>query len=278
MDVTVIGGRGFVGSALTPLLREKHEVTTVDPSPGGNNHITADITEEESLDGVLDGVDAAVNLAGLTPLKDLGEDAYEAVHVHGAENVVRACSSAGVERLVHMSAVGADPDADTAYLRTKGAGRDIVLGSDVDTTVFEPSIIFDDRNQLVRIARKLAPTRLFPDLRTPVQPVYRQDVAELFRMAVEGAIADDVLQIGGPEGMTLFEFVEKIYASRGYSCVPVPARLLLAANLHLAVFLPLIPFGNDQFRFIEMDHTVDVNDAETYIDLASVDEWLENGR
>ncbi|MFB6265806.1 MAG: NAD-dependent epimerase/dehydratase family protein, partial [Candidatus Nanohaloarchaea archaeon] len=174
MDVAVIGGRGFVGTEVSKEL-EGHDVTTVDPEVGGKDHISADITERESIISALgqDDFDAVINLAGLSPMQEPRGVSYEAVHSEGAENVVDACRENGTERLVHMSALGADPDATTEYLRTKGEGKERVLNSGLETTVLEPSIIFDDGNELVRQARRFAPSRVFPHLKTRIQPVYR---------------------------------------------------------------------------------------------------------
>ncbi|MDY6766388.1 MAG: NAD(P)H-binding protein, partial [Candidatus Nanohaloarchaea archaeon] len=185
MDVAVIGGRGFVGAAVVEELAEEHAVTTIDPGQGGADHIAADVTDAEEISAALDGFDAAVNLAGLSPVQEPRGVSYQAVHADGARHVAAACREHGT-RLVHMSALGADPDADTAYLRTKGEGREAVLDADIDATVVEPSIIYDTGNELVELVERLAPTRTFPHLRTRIQPVYRGDIAELFRMAVDG--------------------------------------------------------------------------------------------
>ncbi len=274
MDIAVIGGRGFVGEAVTEQLREEHDVTTMDPKVGGTGHVSVDITDAEMLVEVLDGFDAVVNLVGLTPMKEPRGVSYEDIHVDGAENVAAACEENGIDRLVHMSALGADPEADTAYLRTKGEGRDIVLDSGLDVTVFEPSIIFDTGNELVGMAASSAWTRMFPYLRTRIQPVYRGDMAELFRQAVAGGIDEEVVRCGGPDRMTLFDLVKKIYNAMGYRCIPVPMQPLIKLVLYLAEPLPFVPYGADQARFLSFDNTVEGNDAADYVELTSVAEWL----
>lgn len=272
MDVAVIGGRGFVGSAVVDAL-DAHEVTTVDPEIGGADHVSADITREEQVIGALEDVDAVVNLAGLSPMQEPRGVSYEDIHVAGARHVVAACERNDVGRLIHMSALGADPDADAGFLRTKGEGERLVRESDLDTTVFRPSIVFDHGNELVRLAERFAPTRMFPGISTEIEPVYRGDVAELFRRAVEGGLDRDVLEVGGPDRMTIYGLARKIYHARGYRCLRLPIMSLLKLGFLLADPLP-VPYGRDQARFLSLENVTAENHAAGYLDLTSVDDWL----
>lgn len=272
MDVAVIGGRGFVGSAVVEALAD-HDVTTVDPEIGGAGHVSADITREEQVMEVLEGFDAVVNLAGLSPMHEPRGASYEDIHVAGARHVVAACERHGIGRLIHMSALGADPDADAAFLRTKGEGERLVRESGLDAAVFRPSIIFDHGNELVRLAERFAPTRVFPGITTEIQPVYRGDVAELFRLAVEDGLDRDVIEVGGPERMTIYGFAREIYRASGRRCLRLPIMPLLKIGLLLADPLP-IPYGRDQARFLEMANVTAENRAARYVDLTSVDDWL----
>jgi NADH dehydrogenase len=228
------------------------------------------------MEEVLDGFDAVVNLVGLSPLKEPYGVSYEEIHVDGARNVVEACEGNGIGRLVHMSALGADSNSAMAFLRTKGEGEELVLESGLDVTVFKPSTIFDDMNELVRMAYRYSVTRIFPYIRTDLQPVYRRDVVELFQLAVEGETEEDVLEVGGPEEMTLFQFVRRIYNANGRKCYPLPIQPLMVLGLYLMEPLPLVPYGADQARFLGFDNTVTTNHAENYIELTSVDDWLRS--
>ncbi len=277
MNVCVIGGRGFVGSAVTDRLEESgHDVTTMDPQVGGQNHISASILSED-LDEHLDGFDAVVNLVGLSPMTPPLRGGYRDLHVAGAENVVGACESNDVERLVHMSALGADPDSNILFLKTKGMGEEAVLSSDLDVTVFKPSVIYDHGNELVEYAKLFAPTRLFPRLPTPVQPIYRGDVAELFARTVEDDIEEEVLEIGGPDTMTMSGFVEQVYNAYGYRCYQVPMLPLMKLGLTIMEYVPFAPWGRDQKRFLDFDNTIDgKNGADPYVDLTRFTDWVRD--
>ncbi len=273
MDIAVIGGRGFVGSAVVDAL-DGHDVTTVDPTIGGTDHLSADITVASSITSALDGFDAVINLAGLSPVKKPRGTSYEAVHAEGARNVVAACRANGVGTLVHMSALGADPDASTAFLRTKGEGEAAVLDSGLDVTVIRPSIIVDAGNELVRMAARFAPTRLFPRITVELQPVMRGDVADLFRLAVTGGIDRETVDVGGPERMTLYDLAAAIYEAKGYTCHPVPVQTVMRLGLYTMGVVPFVPYGPDQARFLAMDNVPAHNDAADLVDLSSVTDWI----
>lgn len=276
-DICVIGGRGFVGSAITERLRERdHHVVTMDPNIGGNDHISHSILADD-LDEQLDGYDAVVNLVGLSPMNPPRGSGYRDIHVAGTENVVGACETNDIGTLVHMSALGADPDSDIEFLETKGLGEEAVLAADIDTTVvFKPSVIFDEGNELVRYAQLFARTRMFPNMTTPVQPIYRGDVADLFVQAIEGDIDQDVMEIGGPDTMTMFDLVKQVYNANGYRCYPLPIIPFMKLGLHVMEYVPFAPWGKDQVRFLDFDNTVAENDAPAHVDLTRFEDWLDD--
>lgn len=275
MDVAVFGGRGFVGEAVTRAIGQEHSVTTVDPAQGGPAHTTADILDDAAVHEAVAGADAVVNLVGLSPLQEPRGVTYEALHVDGAEHVVAACEAHDVDRLVHMSALGADPTADMAFLRTKGEGEQVVLDADLPVSIVRPSLIFDHGNELVETAKRLAPLRMFPRIPTRVQPIYRGDIAELFAMAVDGELDTSIVSVGGPDAMTIYTLVKKIFRWNGCRCLPLPVTGAMRLGLQVADVVPFMPVGADQARFLRFDNTVDENDAERYLPvLTGVDDWL----
>lgn len=276
LNICVIGGRGYVGSAITKELRKRgHDVKTMDPHIGGDHHISLDVLDE-NLQDHLGGFNAVVNMVGLSPMKQPGVPGYHDLHVAGAENVVGACEASKVDCLVHMSALGADSASDITFLKTKGLGEDAVRDANLETTIFRPSIIFDHGNELIEYAQTFAPFRAFPNIPVGVQPIYRGDVATLFADAVEGELADDVLEIGGPEQMTMFELVKAVYNAKGYPCYPLPILPLMRIGLHIMEYVPFMPFGTEQARFFQFNNTTEDNAAEEHMALTSYRDWVEN--
>jgi Nucleoside-diphosphate-sugar epimerases len=162
MDVLAVGGTGFVGTHLCRELVDRgHDVTALsrspDDAPAGVETATGDVTAYDSVEGAFEGRDAVVNLVALSPLfkPDGGDEMHDHVHRRGTEHCVRAAETHDVERLVQLSALGADPAGATAYIRAKGRAEEIVRGSDLDWTIFRPSVVFGEGGEFVSFTKRL---------------------------------------------------------------------------------------------------------------------------
>ncbi|WP_440005687.1 complex I NDUFA9 subunit family protein [Halomicrococcus sp. SG-WS-1] len=277
MRVLLVGGSGFVGTALARELHDRgHEVAALSRSPdeadlpAGVETVSGDVTEYESIAGAFADRDAVVNLVALSPLfQPPRGTSHEAVHLGGTENVVAAAEDHGVPRLVQMSALGADPDGATAYIRAKGAAEEVVRASSLDWTVFRPSVVFGDGGEFVAFTKKLTTpyvTGLPGGGRTRFQPVWVGDLAPMLASAaVEDGHGGETYEIGGPEVLTLAEVAKRIYRAEGKSLVVLPVPMVLA-RLGLTVMgaVPGFPMGPDQYRSLQFDNTTADGDASVF--------------
>jgi len=256
MNVLVVGGSGFIGTNLCAELDERgHDVMVLSRTPDeadlpeGVGTAVGDVTAYDSIEADFEGQDAVVNLVALSPLfrPAGGNEAHFAVHRDGTENVVRAAETHGVDRILQMSALGADPEGDTAYIRSKGLAEAIVRDSDLEWTVFRPSVVFGDGGEFIPYTKRLAPPYLTPlpgGGRTRFQPVWVGDLVPMLADALEGRTpgeetaaeaeldeeltpavrpaGDDrdenphvgqVYEIGGPAVLTLAEVAELAHAA-----------------------------------------------------------------
>jgi NADH dehydrogenase len=275
MDVLVAGGTGFVGRHLCRLLDDRgHDVTVLsrdpDPStvPSGVSTVAADVTEDD-LDPHCEGRDAVVNLVALSPLFQPRGRTHDAVHVGGTRALVDASESTGVGRFLQTSALGADPDGATAYLRAKGRAENVVVESGLDWTVFRPSVVFGDGGEFVSFTKRLTTpyvTGLPGGGRTRFQPIWVGDLTPMLADAIE----DDthvgaVYEIGGPERLTLADVAKLAHRADGRSLTVVPVPMALAKlGLSVAGGVPGVPFGADQYRSLRMDNVTDENDATAF--------------
>lgn len=223
--VLVVGGSGFVGRHLVAALaargaevvvptrrreRAKHLILlpTVDV-------VEADARDSSALAGLAAGRDAVVNLAGVLHGPD-----FKATHVELAQAVVNACRRAGVKRLLHMSALGADPGAPSEYLRTKGVGEQAVLAADdLEVTVFRPSVIFGPDDQFLNLFARLAALSPVLALASPearFQPVYVGDVVKAMLAALDSREAGGKrYDLCGPHEFALRELMQFVCAATG---------------------------------------------------------------
>ncbi len=279
MKVLVTGATGFVGRAILArlsesghgsiiLARQPESVATHDVAERFRAQIRAgNIHEPRSLDGVMDGVDAVIHLVGI--ISEYRENTFGKVHTLGTANVVSAARKAGVRRFVHMSALGTRPEAIARYHQTKWAGEEIVRESDLDWTIFRPSIIYGPGDGFVNLFARMA--RFSPVLpligggRTKMQPIPVNDVATAFVKALaEPQAVGQTFDLCGGEVLTLKEIVDAILAVTGRRRLKLPLPMWiarwLAADLE-TIYVPLLrrppPLNRDQLLMLQEDNTGD---------------------
>jgi uncharacterized protein YbjT (DUF2867 family) len=275
MDVLVAGGTGFVGRHLcSELLNRDHDVTALARGPDdgvlpdGVATTVGDVTAYDSIADAFEGRDAAVNLVALSPLFEPrgGNEMHDRVHRQGTDNCVEAAESAGVDRFLQMSALGADPDGATHYIRAKGRAEEHVRESDLDWVIFRPSVVFGDGGQFVEFTRTLTPPVLAPlpgGGRTRFQPIHVEDLVEMLADALESDThVGETYDIGGPAVLTLAE-VARLVRGGSVRVVPVPMALA-GVGMTVGGLVPGVPFGPDQYRSLQLDNTTDDSDIDAF--------------
>jgi NADH dehydrogenase len=211
--VTIYGGSGFIGRYIAQRMarqgwrvrvavRRPNEAMFVKPYGvvGQVEPVFCNIRDDESVRQVMSGADAVVNCVGI--LAESGRNTFDAVQHAGAGRVARIAAEMGVGRLVHISAIGADMDSESAYARSKGQGEHDVLAAFPDAVILRPSIVFGPEDQFFnRFAgmARMAPIIPLFGAETRFQPVYVDDVAAAAEMAVLGKAVPGVYELGGPE-------------------------------------------------------------------------------
>ena len=273
--VTVFGGSGFVGRhVVRELARQGFRVRSATRRPDLAGHlqpmgtvgqiqpVQANLRYPASVAAALHGADVVVNLVGL--LVKSGRQTFDAVHVEGARAIARAARQAGVARLIHVSAIGADAKSRGNYGRTKAAGEAAMLEEYPGAVILRPSIVFGPEDQFFNrfadMARKAPLLPLIGGGRTRFQPVYAGDVALAIAAATQGkARAGTVYELGGPEVATFRKLLDRTQEmagrNRGYLRLPFWAAKLGAL---LTVSLPntLRPLTVDQVSMLQSDNVV----------------------
>ena len=273
MIVCVLGGSGFVGSELViRLVRAGHWVRVATRNLRHAEQLrvldtaelrVANVHDPRMLSQLFAGCDAVINLVGI--LNPSGGASFEAVHAALATRVMVAARAAGVRRLLHMSALGADEHAPSRYLRTKGAAEAHLRAaaltdpSQPAVTVFRPSVIFGPGDSLTN--RFAALLRLsagwLPLARAAARfaPIWVSDVAEAFVRALGSAASRGATyQLCGPEVVTLAEIVRRTARVARLPCHIVPLPDFIARLQGVAMgMLPGKPFSLDNFRSLTVD-------------------------
>lgn len=278
MNVLVAGGNGFVGTTLvSELLERGHDVTVLARSPDAAelpaavSTVSGDVTAYDSIESAVDGQDAVVNLVALSPLfkPKGGNEMHDEVHRHGTENLVRAAEAGGVSRFVQMSALGADPNGATAYIRAKGQAEQHVTDSALDWVIIRPSVVFGDGGEFVSFTKKLAPPFVTPlpgGGKTKFQPIWVGDLAPMLADCVDAdEHVGETYELGGPDQLTLADVARLAHGADGRSVKILPVPMSLAGvGLSLGGKIPGFPMGADQYRSLSFDNTTDDNAVSAF--------------
>ncbi|WP_246983708.1 complex I NDUFA9 subunit family protein [Halorientalis marina] len=301
MNVLVVGGSGFIGTHLSrELIDRGHDVTVLSRSPDPEDlpssvdTVMGDVTAYDSIEGAFEGQDAVIYLVALSPLfkPKGGDDRHFEVHTDGARNTVQAAEEHGVERIVHMSALGADADGPTSYLQSKGQAEEIVSESTLDAVIFRPSVVFGEGGEFVSFTKRLkkmfAPgLPLYPlpggGTETRFQPIWVGDLVPILADATEDDdYVGETYEIGGPEVLTLREITDLVYDAEGKSIRIVALPMGLAGiGLKTLGVVPGFPMGGDQYRSLRIDNTTTHNDIDAFevdsAELTSLSSYLAAG-
>jgi NADH dehydrogenase len=203
-----------------------------------------------------------------------GKNNFDAVQVEGAERIARLAAEEGVARMVHISAIGADEEADSLYATSKGKGEAAVLTHMPGAVILRPSGLVGNEDALFnRFATMMRFSPVLPVVggETKFQPVYVDDVARAAVKGVLGQAAGGVYELGGPEVMTFREMMREMLSviRRRRAIINLPffvaGPMASIMDLGQTITLGLVPaqITRDQVRQLHHDNTV-ASDAQGF--------------
>jgi uncharacterized protein YbjT (DUF2867 family) len=268
---TVFGGSGFIGRyVVQDLARDEWLVRAAVRRPdealflktsgvvGQITPVAANVRDRASVARAVAGADAVINLVGI--LHQSGRQKFQAVQVEGAQMIAEEAARAGAKHLVHVSAIGADPNSDSAYARTKGEGEAAVRRAFPGATILRPSIVFGPEdgffNRFAQMAMLSPALPLIGGGKTRFQPVYVGDVAEAAVRAIDNREAPGrTYELGGPKAYSFAELMQlmlnEIGRKRMLVPLPFPIASLMGAVLQC---LPNPQLTADQVRLLKRDN------------------------
>ncbi|MGX9178817.1 complex I NDUFA9 subunit family protein [Mesorhizobium sp. BHbdii] len=225
--VVVFGGSGFVGRRVVrALARRGYRIRVACRRPDLAGHlqplgnvgqiqpVQANVRVRWSVDRAVQDADHVVNLVAI--LHESGRQKFTSIHEFGARAVAEAARAVGAG-LTHISALGADLNAQSDYARTKALGEKAVLETISDAVVLRPSINFGPEdsffNRFANMARYSPVLPLIGGGQTKFQPVYVGDVAEAVARSVDGKVQGGrIYELGGPQVLTFKQCMQEMLA------------------------------------------------------------------
>lgn len=277
--ILITGGTGFIGRHLIlRLLKEGKEIRClVRPSSNkakrlevmGVQLVEGDVTDADAVKEAVKGCDTVYSLVGL--LYEPKGYTFEAVHGEGVKNIVAACKALGVKRLIHISALGTSPEAGSRYHKTKLAGEEAIKASELDYTIFRPSVIFgqDDAfiNLFVPLIRRLPVVGIISSGNYKMQPLYIEDLITCMADSLNNdKTLGQTYEIGGGEALTFNEIIRNITMAMNKKRRHLHIPLVIARPV--AKILELFPhplITTDQLIMLLSDNVCDNSKAvETF--------------
>jgi len=283
LKVLVTGGTGFVGTHLVNgLLRRGHSAAVLarHPDAARNRYnrpvesVPGNVLDPASLARACAGRDAVINLVGVIWQK--GEQTFDRMHREAPANVAAAMQSAGVRRLLHMSAMGASDDSPSEYGRSKAAGERVVRESGLDWTIFRPSIVFGPGDGFVSLLAGLVRGNpgFIPVIgsgETRFMPVSIRDVVRVFLDSLEKSeTVGQTYEVGGTATFTLNEIYRDIALAAGKRKKPLVHFPLwwgrfLAGRFEGAArrgWVEAPPLTRDQLASLSRDNVADISKTD----------------
>jgi NADH dehydrogenase len=283
--VFVTGSSGFVGSAVVAALAQRGRPVTAlvnrrkEPEISGDLRISrADLFNPTDLAAAMADCSAVIHLVGIIMEKPSRQITFQRLHVEATASVLQATAAAQIRRYVHMSAIGARPDAPSTYHKTKWQAEELVRQSALDWTILRPSMIHGPRGDFMQMEAKWARKQSPPFLFMPyfgagllglggagrLQPIDVNDVARGFVDALEKpATIARTYCMGGADQLTwpqMHRAVSQAILGKRRLALAIPAWYAKA----IAAIVPgsLLPFNRDQVVMSQEDNLCDLTDFE----------------
>lgn len=276
--VTVFGGSGFIGRyAVRALARAGWRVRVATRRPNLHPELRvmgevgqiqlaqANVRMAASVERALDEATACVNLVGA--LYEQGPQRFQSLHAMAPKTIAEAAARLGVERLVHVSALGADDESPSKYARTKAMGEAAVRQALPGAMIVRPSIVFGPEDSFFnRFGAMAATSPVLPLIGgglTRFQPVYAGDVGAAIAAALDQPAArGQTFELGGPAVYTFRQLMELVLKEtlrrRWLAPIPFPVAKVLGTVGDLASALPFPPpITSDQVELLKADNVAE---------------------
>ena len=267
-QVTVLGGSGFLGSALVAQLSAaNYSVNVLTRRREASKHLTllpnvqvieCDVLDARALNAQLKNTDIVVNLIGI--LHESKKCSFDKMHVQLPQKVADLCVKAGIKRLIHMSALQASTTAPSAYLRSRGAGEEAVSAykNVLNLTIFRPSVIFgrgDSFFSLFANLVKYLPIIALAKPNAKFQPVWVEDVAKAITLSLENIDTyNQTYELAGPRVYTFKSLIEFVMVVLGKTRPIIGLNDTLSyAQAFAMELLPVKLMTRDNVKSMEVD-------------------------
>jgi len=280
--VTVFGGTGFLGRRIVRHLRSRGfsvRIASRHPDRGHRlfgpddpqlQSVETNIHDERSVADALGGSYGVVNAVSL--YVEHGQETFHSVHVDSAQRVAAQARRSGVERLIHISGIGADAASQSRYIRKRGEGELAVRAAFLDAIFVRPAVKFGPEDAflttIIKLLRQLPVYPVFGRGLTRLQPAYVEDVAEAIGRVMQRAETPSMIfEFGGPRVYSYEEILREVAHQAGLAprLIPIPLAVWLALAWASEMF-PSPLLTRNQVELMQID-TVSSPEMPGFVEL-----------
>jgi NADH dehydrogenase len=226
-----------------------------------------DVLDPSALNKAMSGVDAVVHLVAI--IREKRNQSFDLINRHGTEMAARAAKEAGVNRFVHVSAIGAQDNPDYPYLYSKWQGEQAVINSGLNYTIFRPSIQFGDGDEFINtLAGLVSAFPMIPVVgsgKVRLQPISVEEVGAMVSLVVDNPhFGGRIIEIGGPDHLTYDEIVDIIRTTLNVRRFKVHMPLSIMKRLIriMEAVTPNPPATTSQLEMLALDNITDMDSVE----------------
>lgn len=267
--ICILGGSGFIGCHIVQQLAAQNKSVRVVTSKRDHAKalfvlpsveiMEANIHDATDLARAFAGCDSVINLVGVLHDSRKAGQGFQRAHVELTRKVIAACKANGIERLLHMSALKADVNGPSAYLRSKGEAEGLLRNANLASTIFCPSVVFGRGDSFLNLFAALlavAPVLPLAGANAKFQPIWVEDVARAFVHSIDNsATIGQTYNLCGPRIYSLRELVQFVARAKGLKRLVVGLPGPIAYSQALAMeYLPGQLMSRDNLLSMQADN------------------------
>jgi uncharacterized protein YbjT (DUF2867 family) len=272
--IFISGGTGFIGShSVRKLATEGRDLRLLTHGGPGlafdvpQEHVEfvrGSVTDPASLKGKMDGCDTVINFVGI--IVEVGDATFERIHVEAVKNLIAEAKNAGIQRFIHISALGTSDKPASEYFRTKWMAEQIIKTSGIPYVILRPSLVFGPEDKFFNMLRPMLYSPVIPVVgegTTTFQPIWVEDIASCIASATDDdKPLNGVWEIAGSERLSFDCLLDRMADAMDLAPrikLHIPVSLVKPVARAMEAVLPRPPLTSDQLKMISVDNVTDSN-------------------
>jgi len=268
MKILLLGASGFIGKHIhQKLLDNGYDVTAGVRSPIPYPHLLCDFAKDSDINiwqKRLQGFNLIINAVGI--ISESTNNSFQALHSDTPKALFQAAKDVGVQKFIHISALGAEEGAQSPYHKSKKAADDFLKSLDMDYAILKPSIVYGEEGKSTALFKALANLPFLPiidDGSQKLQPIHIDDLAQSVIQAIKSDQKKIELNLVGDQAISYKELLEKFRVWLGKKptlAIKIPESLAIFGKV-----LDEPTISKDNLMMLRQGNSADVTPLRNFL-------------